>query len=121
MRIFENRWFCRFWVLLLASGAMFLLSGPSLESLRTLLSLPVLMAGRVYQRNSAFLARARPGMLMTSGWQPASKGTYAWAASLFCGLSILPLWFFCDRALIAITLVPALILTWFAIWTYRGT
>jgi hypothetical protein len=77
-----------------------------------------LMVWRSYVRTQNYNARRRGARISDL---PLSKRAYAIIATGFCAMLSLPLWVLCDRAFIAITLVPALICAWFAIWLSRGT
>lgn len=73
------------------------------------------MLWRSYQRLLAQdpRRRGRPTKAM-------SKRAYAVLATVITAMMSLPLWLLCNPALIAITLVPALICAWLAIWLLRG-
>jgi len=109
-------WGRRVGVLILAGLAGFLILGPSQEVVTKFVG-PVLllMIWRNYQRA---LAQNRRSPLAP---KPMSKRGYAIMATLITVPMSLPIWLLCNNALIAITLVPALICIWFGIYLFRGT
>lgn len=108
-------WVRRIAVLALAGLGGLLTTGPMFALTGFILPFAGLMFWNSYQRLLAQdpRRRGRPVKLM-------SKRAYAVLATAITAMASLPLWVLCNPALIAITLVPALICIWLAIWLSRG-
>jgi len=111
-------WFRRVAVVGLAGLCGLLTTGPSLAVTKFMLPAIGLMVWRSYVRAGNYNARFRGGRISDA---QLSKTAYAIIATGICAILSLPLWILCDRALVAITLVPALICAWFAVYLTRGT
>lgn len=113
------RWARRATVLVLVGLAAFLVLGPQLEVLTTFV-VPVagLMVLRSMQRRSEERLALRTGSATP---QPMSKRAYAIVATLLTAIISLPLWLLCEKALIALTLLPSLVCVWFAVYLLRGS
>lgn len=110
-------WLRRVGVLALVAIAGTLILGPSMEVLTKFVGPAfLLMLWRSFQRSLTDLPRnARYKS------RPMSKRGYAIMATVVVTLSSLPLWILCNKVLIAITLVPALVCVWFSVYLFRGT
>ncbi len=112
-------WVRRIGVLALAGLAGLLIQGPSLAVISNWVGpMVIVIIWRGYQRS---IAETQALRYPHRARQPLSKRTYALLATLFVLASSLPLWLLCDKLLIAITLLPALVCIWFAIYLLRGT
>ena len=109
-------WLRRVGVLILVGVAGFLILGPSQEVVTKFVG-PVLLL-MVWRNFQQTLGQNRRTGLAP---KPMSKRGYAIMATLLVVLMSLPLWMLCNKALIAITLVPALVCVWFATYLFRGT
>jgi len=110
-----NIWVRRIAVLVLAGLAGLLTSGPMSALTRFVLPIAGFMVWNSYRRLLAQDPRRRGRPV-----KPMSKRAYAVLATVITAMASLPLWLLCNPALIAITLVPALICIWLAIWLFRG-
>ena len=109
-------WARRATVLGLIGLAGFLMLGPSVDVVTKFVApAALLMTWRAIQRG---LPAKRPPHL-----RPArmSKRDYAIVATLAAALFSLPLWILCNKAWIAITLIPALVCIWFAVYLFRDS
>jgi len=110
-------WVRRAGVLSLVAVAGLLILGPSTGVLTKFVGPALfLIAQRSFRRSLMDLPRYAQHKR-----KRMSKRGYAITATVIVGLLSLPLWLLCNKVLIAITLVPALICIWFAVYLFRGT
>jgi len=108
-------WARRGGVLALVGLAGILMMGPSQRVVTDFVG-PMLLL-MIWRTLSRTLAERQASPFATR----MSKRGYAIAATLIVALLSLPLWMLCNKVLIAITLVPALICIWFAVYLLRDT